>query len=104
MPAKTVAVLMRPVVIALSNVLPPHTLGTVATAALPHAKTPAKTDHVKVAAGKTVVVTTATLPALPHAAQLVTSSPVAPNSLVLATSNPTPQAKALQANAAARVC
>jgi hypothetical protein len=90
----------------LNNVLPPRTLGTKATAALPRAKTPARTAHVKVAAGKTVVVTTAMPPVLPHAVQrvLVTSSPVAPSNLVLATSNLTLLAKALQASVVAPAC
>ena len=82
------------------------TLGTRATAALPHVKTPAKTALAKVVAGKSVVVTTATPPAQPHAVQqvLVTSLHAAPSSLVLATSSPMPLAKALQASVVAPAC
>ena len=58
-------------VTALNSAAHLHTLGTKATAALPHAKTLARTVHVKVAAGKTVVVTTATPPVLPPAARRV---------------------------------
>ena len=106
--AKKVAVLMPPVVTtavvtALSSAAHLHTLGTKATAALPHAKTLARTVHVKAADGKTVAVTTATLPALRHVVQPMTSSPAAPSSLVLATSNPTVRAKA-QPSAAAHAC
>jgi hypothetical protein len=89
------------VVTVLNNAAHRRTPGTRATAALPHAKTLAKMVHVKVAAGKTVVVTTAT-PLAPHlAARQVTSSHADPNSLVPATSNPMLRAKALQASAAA---
>ena len=77
-----------------------HTLGTKATAALHHAKTLARTVHVKVADGKTVAATTETPPVLHHAAQPVTSSPAAPSSLVLATSNRMVRVKA-QPSAAA---
>jgi hypothetical protein len=109
--AKKLAVLTLPVVTtvvvtALSNALHPLTLGTRVTAALPRAKTHARTVHVKAAAGKSVVVTTATPHVLPPAARRVqvTSSPAAPSSLVPATSNHTPQAKALQASVAALAC
>jgi hypothetical protein len=112
--AKKVAVLTLPVVTtattpvavtALNSVLLQRTLGTKATAALPHVKTRAKTAHVKVAAGKSVVVTTAMQLGPPPAALRVqvTSSPAAPSSLVPATSNRTPQAKALQ-SAAVHAC
>ena len=110
MPVKMAAVLTPPVVTtaavetALSNVVLPRTLGTKATAALHRAKTPVKTVLVKAVAGKTVVVTTAMPPALPLAAQRVTSSPVVLSSLVPATSNRMLLAKALQANVVAPAC
>jgi hypothetical protein len=63
----------------------------------------AKTVHVKAADGKTVAATTATLPVLHRVVQPVTSSPAAPSSLVLATSNPMVRAKA-QPSAAAHAC
>jgi hypothetical protein len=92
----------------LSSVLRRLTPGTVATAALRHAKTLAKMARVKVAvAGKSAVVTTATLHAQPHAARrvLATNLHAAPSSLVPATSNPTPlRAKALQASAVVHAC
>jgi hypothetical protein len=103
--AKKVDVLTPPVVVtALNSVAHLLTHGTKATAALPHVKMHARTVHVKVAAGKTVAATTATQHAPPLAALLATSSPVAPSSLVPATSSHTPQAKALQASVAARAC
>ncbi len=80
------------------------TLGTVAITALPLGKTPVRMAHVKAVAGKTVVVTTATPPVRPHAAQPVTSSPAAPSTLAPATSNPTLRAKALQASVAEHAC
>ena len=110
--AKKVAVLTLPeavttaVVTALSSALHLRTLGTRATAALPRAKTHARTVHVKAAAGKIVVVTTATPPVLPLAVQRVqvTSLPAAPSSLVPATSNPMLLAKVLQASVVAPAC
>jgi len=93
-------------VTALSSALRLRTLGTRATAALPRAKMPAKTVHVKLAVGKSAAVTTATPPAPPRAALPVpvTSLHAAPSLLVPATSSPTPlQAKALP-SAAARAC
>ena len=81
----------------MSNALHPLTLGTRATAVLPHVKTLAKIPHVKVAAGKSVALTTAMQPGQPHAELRVpvTSLHAAPSNLAPATSNPTPQAKAL---------
>ena len=106
--AKKVAVLTLPVAttgvaIALNSVLHPHTLGTRATADLPHVKTRAKMAHVKVAVGKSVAVTTAMQPGQPHAAQPVISLHAAPNNLVPATSSHTPQAKVLP-SAAVHAC
>jgi hypothetical protein len=90
--AKKVSVLKHPVVvIALSNALHPLTPGTRATAVLPHVKTLAKMAHVKVAAGKSVALTTAMQPGQPHAALRVpvTSLHAAPSNLVPATSSHT---------------
>jgi hypothetical protein len=92
------------VVTALNSAAHQPTHGTKATAALPRVKMHAKTVHVKAAAGKTVAETTATQLVQPLVALLATSSPVAPSSLVPATSSHTPQAKALQASVAARAC
>jgi hypothetical protein len=111
MPAKRALVLKPPVVTtvavsALSSEAHLLTLGTVATAALPRVKTHVKTALVKVAAGKTVVVTTAMPLVQHHAARLgrATSLLAAPSSLVPAISNPTRRlAKALP-NAAALAC
>jgi hypothetical protein len=111
MPAKRGAVLTHPVVstaavTALSSAAHLRTLGTKATAALPHVKTLARTVHVKVAAGKTVVVTTATPLVQHHVArqERATSLHAVPSSSAPATLNPMVQrAKALP-SAAALAC
>jgi hypothetical protein len=93
-------------VIALNSAVHLRTLGTRATADLPHAKTLDRTVLVKVAAGKTVVVITATQLVQHHEARQVraTSLHAVPSSSVPATSNPMVRlAKALP-SAAALAC
>ena len=110
-PAKRVDVLTPPAVTtvavtALSSAALLLTLGIVATAARPHAKMHVKTVLVKVAAGKSVAVITATPLVQPHVGQQgrATSLLAAPNSSVPATSNPTLRLAKALLSAAALAC
>ena len=103
--AKTVAVL-KPLAVAigLTTVLHRHTHGTVATIEVHRVKTHDKRAPGLAVVGKNAVATTATAPAQRPAVPQVTSSRVAPSSLVPATSSLMAQPmKALQVSVAARV-
>lgn len=104
--AKTVAVL-KPLAVAigLRTVLHLHTHGTVATTAAHLAKTHDKMAPGLAVVGKNAAATTATAPAQRPAVPQLTSSRVAPSSLVPATSSLMALlVKALPANVAVHVC